>query len=63
MRDWRVGCDIRGEVGRSQFTVTIVEATTAQEQAIIKETKWALKYGKRYDDIDTMMDEVSLRNK
>jgi DNA-damage-inducible protein J len=32
--------------------------TPAQERQIIKDTEWALKYGKRYTDVDTMMDDI-----
>lgn len=32
--------------------------TPAQEKQIIKDTQWALKYGKRYDNVDEMMDDI-----
>ncbi|MBI5470648.1 type II toxin-antitoxin system RelB/DinJ family antitoxin [Candidatus Kaiserbacteria bacterium] len=32
--------------------------TPAQEKQIIKDTEWALKYGKRYDDIDEMHRDI-----
>ena len=41
---------------------TVNGYTPAQEQAIIKETEWALKYGKRYDDVDEMHRDILKRN-
>lgn len=32
--------------------------TPAQEQAIIRETEWALKHGKRYDSVDEMHRDI-----
>ena len=32
--------------------------TPAQEREIIKETEWALKHGKRYDDVDEMHRDI-----
>ena len=32
--------------------------TPAQERQIIKDTEWAMKYGKRYDDVDEMMNDI-----
>jgi DNA-damage-inducible protein J len=36
--------------------------TPEQERQIIKETEWALKYGKRYDDVDVMMADILKRH-
>ncbi|MEK7098381.1 MAG: type II toxin-antitoxin system RelB/DinJ family antitoxin [Patescibacteria group bacterium] len=36
--------------------------TPAQEKQIIKDTEWALKYGKRYDDVDAMMDDIGRKD-
>ncbi|MDP3646019.1 MAG: type II toxin-antitoxin system RelB/DinJ family antitoxin [bacterium] len=36
--------------------------TPAQEKQIIKDTEWALKYGKRYDDVDEMHRDILKRN-
>lgn len=35
--------------------------TPAQEKQIIKDTEWALKYGKRYDDVDEMHRDILKR--
>ncbi len=42
---------------------TVNGYTPSQEQEIIKETEWALKHGKRYDDVDEMMNDILRRNK
>ena len=33
--------------------------TPAQERQIIKDTEWAMKYGKRYDDVDEMAKDIT----
>ena len=37
---------------------TVNGYTPAQEREIIKGTEWALKYGKRYDDVDEMHRDI-----
>ncbi len=32
--------------------------TREQEQMYLKETEWALKYAKRYDSVDELMDSI-----
>lgn len=36
--------------------------TPEQEKQIIKDTEWALKYGKRYDDVGEMHRDILKRN-
>ena len=37
---------------------TVNGYTPEQERQIIKDTEWTLKYGKRYDDVDEMMNDI-----